>query len=147
MKEQIRELYDRYAELEKVEAQASDMLVSAKRNGGDNEVPVLRKDATVMVKEKHLWTEVFALGSESAAGEILKKIYPRVFELYEKQNRLADELRDFTIAAFRIDYTKLKMSDIIRLFEMLADYRATQPTVPVRTTFASRLRWLLTGQF
>jgi len=147
MKEQIRELYARYAELEAVEAQASEALATAKRSGGDDEVPVVRKDETVMVKQRHLWTEVFALGADSAAGGILKGIYPRVFELYAKQNQLADDLRDFTIEAFRIDYSKLKLIDIVRLFEMLADYRATQPTVPVLTTFTGRLRWLFTGRF
>lgn len=144
--EKVAELYTLYERVERAERTASDLLINAKQNG-DNELPIAQADGSgdKMVKERHLWREVEHLGSECNAGRVLQEKYPKVFEAYTTQNRLADELREFTIAAFQIDYTQLKLSDIVRMFEMLFDYRVSRP-LDHASSFGQRLRWLLTGK-
>jgi predicted phage-related endonuclease len=146
MREKIAKLYSLYEEIENVERRATDLLNAAKDSGKDAEIEIERDGKVISVKEKHLWREVLSLGTDSSAAGTLKKKYPDVFEAYAEQNRLADDLRTFTIQEFRIDYTALKMTDIVRLFEMMFDYRITQPATATRTTFLGRLGWLLTGK-
>lgn len=146
MHEKIAELYRRYESLADIERRATDAINAAKESGKDSELPVPQADGSgdKMVNEKYLWREVYALGTECMAASVLRKKYPRVFELYAEQNRQADALRDFTMQAFGIDYQQLRMSDLVKLFEQLFEYRVGTPAAG--RTIMGRLKWLLTGK-
>ncbi len=141
----IRELYSRFSEIEAVERRASDALAVAREAGKESELPVQRDGKEVQVKERHLWHEVLSLGMDSAAGAVLARKYPEVFALYTRQNELADQLREFTVRAFGIDYNKLRLTDIVRMFELLQQHHAAHP-VKGRTTLRQRLAWLFLGR-
>lgn len=107
------------AERTKVDIAVSDKLVEAKRVGGENLVEVERNGEKLQVREKILWQEVFHLGADCQAGEILKKKYPEAFEQAVKQNEVVDNLHNYSNKYFGFDYTQMRLIDLIDLIESL----------------------------
>jgi len=122
-KEKLNKLEKLYKENEEAEEKASDLLKEARKNG-DNKLKVERKDKDkkVKVKESDLWDEVWHLGADCNAAKALKEKYPEVFEAFKKQNKKAQELRDYSIKEIGIDYRKIKLIDIFNIAQAVVDY-------------------------
>lgn len=131
-----REKLDKLHELsDAVEAQqelASELMRTAKdrsvheeedENGEvkkiEKEYELEREGKKITLKESVLWSEVFYLGVKSQAGDILKAQYPEVFEAYKKQDECVQTLKTFCIQELGVDYSKLTLSDYLRLTEGL----------------------------
>ena len=102
---------------------ASELLKTRKDQNGENKHPVVREGKKVMCEEKHLWTEVMHFGVNCEAGEILSKIYPEVFEAYEKQNKKANEIQEFILKNFMVDFKQMTFTDHLKLITGMFDYR------------------------
>jgi hypothetical protein len=86
-----------------------------------------REGKEIELTEKTLWDEVFYIGPSSQAGEILKKIHPQVFEMYETQDLAAQELKKFAIVEMGMNFEALTLSDYLKatesLFELMLEER------------------------
>jgi hypothetical protein len=122
---QIKELRKLQNEQFEIAVIVSDKINQNKRAGGENLIEVERNNEKLQVREKILWEEVFHLGPDCQAGEILKKKYPDTFELAIKQNEGADMLHGFSIKNFGFDYTQMRLIDLIDLIEAIFRKNAT----------------------
>ena len=115
--EKLNILYKLDAEIKEITDIASENLRVAKDRASLNVHKLIRDGKEIEVTEKILWDEVFYLGENSEAGNILKKEHPQVFDLYKKQNEKADELRKFCITELGVDYTRMTIAEHIKIIE------------------------------
>ncbi len=115
--EKLNILYKLDAEIKEITDIASENLRVAKDRASLNVHKLMRDGKEIEVTEKILWDEVFYLGENSEAGNILKKEHPQVFDLYKKQNEKADELRKFCITELGVDYTRMTIAEHIKIIE------------------------------
>jgi len=122
-KQKIEKLHKLTDEVKHFEFIASENLKTAKDRHGNNRVKLERNGKKIELAEKILWEEVFHLGEDSQAGKILKKKYKKVFNLYEKQKDKVKELKNFITKEFGIDFTKITVSDYVKLTEAIIEYK------------------------
>lgn len=117
--DQIEQLYRFYHELDKAKAEASEAIKLAQHNE-HNRVTITRENGEQQeVTEKMLWDEVWNLSADSEAGRLLRTKYPYAFEQSDEANKIAANLRAFTLAELSIDAQALRLSDIIKLTQAL----------------------------
>lgn len=122
----IKELDEKYQELEKQTELASEKLRTVKDQYGKRKVEVERDGKKVWLTESILWQEVFLAGDKSQAGQILSQKYPDVFEAYRKQNQMAGEIQKWVMMNLHMDYKAMKLSDYIKLIDAIVRLRISQ---------------------
>ena len=122
----IKELDDKYQELEKQTELASEKMRTVKDQYGKRKIEVEREGKKVWLTESVLWTEVFLAGEDSQAGKILNEKYPDVFEAYRKQNQMAGEIQKWVMMNLHMDYKAMKLSDYIKLIDAIVRLRISQ---------------------
>lgn len=110
------------SEFKALQEKASNEIVAARLNG-ENDITISRDGQPVTIKEKNLWTEVFALGPDSDAGQILKNVYPAAFELSAEANKKSEEMKKFAIASFGVNPLEMSLSDIFRIIEAVFEMK------------------------
>lgn len=116
---------------------ASETLRTAQDRFKHRTVKLEREGQEIELTEKVLWDEVFlmGLGNHQAANE-LKKLHPEVFEAFATQDKLAEELKVYGVTELGVDYTKMSISDYLRLtegmFEIMMHERGEATKSPIQ---------------
>lgn len=105
------------------EFRASELLRTAQDRFNHVKETVEREGKKVEVTRKVLWDEVFYLGSNSEAGQILGEHHPEVFAAYKVQEDAAGELQKYVSAEMDVDMKKMRISDYVKLTEGIVDLR------------------------
>ncbi len=92
MKKQIKQVLEKFTQLEELNQKASDAILKAKEGSIKNIVKVTRAGKEVEVTEKDLWDEVYHQ-AQTDAREILKEKYPEAFNLSEEAQTLAEDIQ------------------------------------------------------
>ena len=69
--------------------------------------------------EKQCWEDFYHNNKEAKTFNILNEKYPDVFILDEEIKGLADELRQYFIMEFGVDYTAMTLTDYIKITRAL----------------------------
>lgn len=109
--------------LTKTQDALSEKVKNVKMYKGDVEHQVTREGKTLQIKEKHLWDEVYYLGENSQAGQILRKKYPEIFELWDDERKISKDYNLYAKANINIDPGAMKISDFIKLIIGLIEYK------------------------
>ena len=125
-REKIAKIYELSTKLDQLTERASELLRTAQDRHNAVEENVVRDGKEVKITRKVLWDEVFYLGNNCEAAEVLKKYHQDVFDAYQEQGRVADELRVFCIENLSVDYTRMKLSDYLKLTEEVIDMKRTE---------------------
>lgn len=121
--EKLEKLHQLTADVQKYAEIASEQKKTATARTGDRKHKVKRPDGSMStLTENIMWEEVYLLGENSESGKILTKRYPEVFEAFAKQQQNADELKKFCMLEFGIDYTRMTISDYLKLTEAMFEY-------------------------
>lgn len=96
---------------------ASELLRTAQDRFGTTTETFEREGKEITVERNVLWQEVFYLGHNCQAAEILKKSHQDVFDAYQHQAKLAEDMKHYCITVLGVDYTKMTLSDYIRVTE------------------------------
>ena len=116
-KEKLDKFFEIYGNYEKAEEEAINELSKAKMNMNRR-----IKYKNEFVEEKVLWDEVRYSGINGEAGKMLKEKYPLVFSTTEAQDKLGAECMSYCSVEMGIDFTKVRVSDIIRLCMGIVNY-------------------------
>ena len=92
MKKQIKQVLEKFTQLEELNQKASDAILKAKEGSIKNIVKVTRAGKEVEVTEKDLWDEVYHQ-AQTDAREILKEKHPEAFNLSEEAQTLAEDIQ------------------------------------------------------
>jgi hypothetical protein len=125
-REKLSTIFELSEKLDKATEHASELLRTAQDRFNEAEETFEREGQQVTVKRSVLWQEVFYLGHNCEAAEILKKNHQDVFDAYLEQGKIADQLRDFCVTELSVDYTKMKLSDYLKLVEEMIDLKASE---------------------
>ena len=80
-----------------------------------------------MAKEKDLWTEIWELGTNTnEASKIMRKQYPDLFILADKDVKLAKEIENFTLINFGFDLKAMTLSDYVKITRELIKIEITR---------------------
>lgn len=96
---------------------ASELLRTAQDRFGTTTETFERDGKEITVERNVLWQEVFYLGHQCQAAEILKKYHQDVFDAYAAQAKLADDMKVYCVTTLGVDYTKMTLSDYIKVTE------------------------------
>lgn len=128
-REQLDKVHELTNLVEEKKDLASELLRTAQDRFNGRTHTVNRGGTKSEVSEKTLWTEVFHLGTQSEAAEILRKVHPDVFKTYKEQDDAASELKKYVVTEIGIDPTKMTLSDYLflteEMFRLLIDERFT----------------------
>lgn len=127
----LDELFKLYEELNKYRELHSEQLKTVQDQFGERHLKRINADGhEVVCKEKDLWYEVFHLGTDSQAAEILKGKYPDVFESLEKLEKAREEVGIFVLKNMGLNFTQMTLTDYISLTLGLIEYEknADKPT-------------------
>ena len=124
-REKIAKIHELSAKLGQVTDLASELLRTAQDRFNLTEETIERDGKQITVTRKTLWEEVFYLGHNCQAADVLKKYHQDVFDAYIEQGKVADELREFCVTELSVDYTKMKLSDYLKLTEEMIDLNKT----------------------
>lgn len=125
-REKVVKINELSAKLNEVTERASELLRTAQDRHNLTEETIERDGKQITITRKTLWEEVFYLGHNCQAADVLKQHHPEVFEAYLEQGRVADELRDFCVTELSVDYTKMKLSDYLKLTEEMIDLKLSE---------------------
>ena len=117
-KEKLDKFFEVYGRYEKAEEEASNELSKARMNSKRR-----IKYKNEFVEESVLWDELRYVGANGEAGKILKEKYPLVFSKAEEQDKIGAECMSFCNVEMGIDFTKVRVSDIIRICMGVVDYK------------------------
>lgn len=120
-RETLNELHAKTAANTQAKEVTSDLLKKAQDKAGNRTHRLKRDGKEIELKEKTLWDEVFYLGVNCQAASILRPIHPEVFAAFESQTKIAEDLTKFSILELGVDFTKLTLSDYLRMTEELFD--------------------------
>lgn len=123
--EKIKTLYKLSDEVQALSEKESDEYKKALVDR-DEEVYIKREGKKVKVKLAELWEEVRHLGLKSKSADFLKQKYPLVFELAEKLQVANTKLQAFIVKEFGFDFKMMKITDYLRLTEMVFEYKMKQ---------------------
>ncbi len=116
---------------------ASELLRTAQDRSNHITEDVEREGKTQKITRKTLWDEVFYLGAQCQAAEVLKKYHPEVFEAYGAMETAAEELKKFCVLELGMDFTKMRIRDYLAItegmFNMMIDERFPQTDGSVRS--------------
>ena len=97
---------------------ASELLKTAQDRYGEKVHKFKRDGKKVQVPESALWTEIWNLNERAVdAHEILGKEHPEVFEAFNKQKEIANELKAFTVLELGVDHASMTISNYIQIVE------------------------------
>lgn len=113
--ENIKTLENIYEKIETVKERLTHEYSLALENTKDNDFDIERKGVKSTVKGATLWYEVQNLGKDCEASEILKPLFPLVFELAEEHDVLVKELEVFSQTELFINPTAITLLDIVRI--------------------------------
>lgn len=123
-KEDLKKVHEITGKLDEQEEKASELKRTAQDRDGDKEHTFERDGDEITITEKTMWQEVYSTGSTNIdSAEILKEEHPEVFEAYEKQAEIAQELQDHCQEAFGVDYRRMRLSDYIKIVEDIVDLK------------------------
>ncbi len=114
-KEFIKEVEALEKELIETNEEISKIFPFIKAQNRDKLYKVKREGKEVEIKEETLWTEVYHLGLKCQAGEILKPVYPEIFELSEKTEKLKIEIQKKEADAIGFDIKTMTLLKLIKL--------------------------------
>jgi hypothetical protein len=118
-RETLNELHRLTEEVRTATDVASEQMRIVKDRFADKTHKLVREGKEIELTEKVLWDEVFYLGVNCEAGKLLQKEHPEVFEAYKKQDETANTLKKFCVTELGVDYTKLTLSDYLKITEGL----------------------------
>jgi hypothetical protein len=122
-----RELLDNFHELSQkvkdLDEIASEGMRTVKDRFQHRTHKLIREGKEIELTEKTLWDEVFYLGEDSQAGEILKKLHPQVFENYRLMNIAAENYKKFSIVEMGVDASRMNMSDQMKMVEAMVEFK------------------------
>lgn len=119
----IKELKSLFRELNLNKEIISDGVKTVQDRFGDNLVKLNRDGNEVELSEKILWKEVYLMGVDSQAGQILKNKYPQIFENYIKDGLLVRKLNDFTLENLGFGFMEMSLIDLIDLMSAIYKYQ------------------------
>lgn len=119
----IKGLKEIYKDLNLAKEILSENIKVAKDRYGDRIVALERDGKQIELKEKVLWEEVFLMGAECQAGEILKGKYPEVFEASKRENALASQLNSYCFENFGFFFSQITLTDLIDIILALIKYQ------------------------
>jgi hypothetical protein len=125
-RKQLEQLHILTEQVERQQELASELLRTAQDRHNHEVHKLMRDGAEIELQEKVLWDETFYLGKDCEAGKLLASLHPEVFEAYIKQDDYALELKKFCIMELGVDYSKLSLSDYLRLTEALIDLKISE---------------------
>ena len=113
----LDELYknkEKYAEL------VSENIKTLKVRYGERKCKVIRDGKEVLVQEKDLWEEIWQLGTLAIeATKIMKGKYPELFVLVDKDVKVAQDIKFFTLQHFGFDSKAMTLGNYISLTKEL----------------------------
>ena len=119
--ENIKTLENIYARIETNKERLTHEYSIALENTKDNDFDIERKGVKSTVKGATLWYEVQNLGKNCEASQILKPLYPLVFELAEEHDVLVKELETFSNTELHINPTAITLLDIVRIVKSVSE--------------------------
>lgn len=130
-REKLEKLHTISAEFLAQRELASELLRTAQDRFKHRAIKVMREGQEVELTEKVLWDEVFLMGLGCEAGQKLREVHPEVFEAFEKQDKMAEEMKVYTIREFGINFTQMSISDYLKMSEglfklMIEEYGLTK---------------------
>jgi len=128
---EIEKLKSLLKEIQEQKVITSELLRTAQDRFNHVSHKLTRDGKEIELTEKVLWQEVFLLGSGCQAAGILRQAHPEVFEAYDKQEKLAVELKKFTISELGMDYSAMTLADYVNLTEgifalLMEEYKAKE---------------------
>lgn len=110
----IEKLLQLSDELEFLIKETSDLIIKAKENK-DQDIEIIREEKQIKIKEKDLWDEVYYQAKTNAV-EILKGLYPEVFEKEKEQIAKRNELVEYCVKEMKIKNPfQMNIGDLTRL--------------------------------
>jgi hypothetical protein len=126
-RENIKKLEEFYKQINDTKAVLDSEYSNAYEGSKERKQKIMRKidgkDVEVEAPEDKLWYEVTNLGVQCQAGQVLKPIYPKVFEAVEIHEKAVAELNAYCIREIGIDPLKLSLLDIIKIVDGILDGR------------------------
>lgn len=121
-KERIQTIYRLNDELKALLEVESDEYKKATENR-KNKLIIERRGKEVEVTEGELWEEIRIVGLQAASSEMMKKMYPAVFEAAEKREQKNKELHDYVLVEFGFNFNQMTIADYLKLTEAMIDYK------------------------
>lgn len=121
-KEFIESLKEKDKEATNLGREISDKINYVKKTFSNREQEIERAGKKQTVKEKFLWEEVRNLGTNCEAYEELKKVYPDIFNLSEKQTVIIEDIEQLVITNLGFSFTSMKLVELIELIEAIVNY-------------------------
>lgn len=118
-RENLNKIHELTKAITTAQDHASELIRIAQDRHNDRTHKLEREGKKIELTEKVLWDEVYyhPLGAGSQAGKILTKEHPEVFEAYKKGDMASVELKKYCALELDVDYTKLSLSDYLKLTE------------------------------
>lgn len=120
--EDLSTFHSLFAELKHLQEQATAAIDAAKTNA-DAEITIARDGQPVILKEKDLWDEVWHLGADCDAANVLSVKYPDAFGVSRDAEAKKAEMKAFSVSKWGIDPLAMTLSDIMRLMSAMIDYK------------------------
>jgi len=114
-----KKLSKRFKELEFI---ISEKVRTAQDQNGAKEIKLKREGKNIKLMERILWDEALRGGSKTQAWQELKKIYPEIFKLVDKKDKVSAELNVFTAKNWGFFWNQMNLSILIDLVKALIKY-------------------------
>lgn len=121
--EKIEKLHELTRATDAAKNVASELLRVAQDRHNNDKHKLEREGKEIELTEKVLWQEVFYIGRDSQAGQVLRKKHQDVFDAYTDQNVKAEELNKFVMQSFGLDYKHMAISDYFNMIEAIVDFK------------------------
>lgn len=114
--EAIKEYKELHKEKHELKERLDEAVKTVKDQNSENELEVEREDDTEMVKEEYLWQEVYHMGASGhPAADALREQYPDIFEMVDKDEELAQKVKNFELQNFGFSFRDMNMNNLMWL--------------------------------
>lgn len=114
-KEIIQELRDLTTKLNEVQDYINIELPNIKDTHKEDIHKITREGKEQDVKEMFLWEEIFHLGLECEAGQIMANKYPELWTKVKEQEKLVKELEELTLSKIGFNFRQMSLLNLIDL--------------------------------
>ena len=117
--EKLEKVFKLTDELNEVKEKLSEKLRTSQDRNNHVKHKITIDDKEQEVTEKECWYDYYHNAEEAKTFSILNNLYPEIFMLKKQQDSLADELRQYFVMEFGVDYTAMTLTDYIKIMQAL----------------------------
>ena len=114
--EQVKKIKKMYEDYEAKFHESEKILTEAQKDSQNRNITRNDKEGNPQeIREYDAWEEAKVLGWESEAGKALREKYPRAYELFQEQQKLKQEIYEYSMKTLKVDPYNLSLKDIIEV--------------------------------